>query len=556
MALSLRESLDHYLSLPAIPIAEAYAHVLAWKGTILGRQQRLRTLRTDPRHADTFKEWERLTGELSTLAFSRPYPEDRDVWIARFRELTAKRAQTEARLATAQAEIKSLPPATPAQVAAALPADAALIDLLEFNRRVPARGKPGEWDEQRCLTAFVLRPGKPVERFELGPIEPIAKSVDAWLKENEDQDKIDIAESEKLAQPGDSKEEMNKQRERVTNKNTPPHLARLAVHGKLLRSTVWEPLDPALSQVKTVLISPDGVLCRFPIAALPGKAPGAFLIEDDLTLTLLPTPALLATAQAPPKGKGLYGIGGVDYGGSPGLRDAPVDRGGPFSFGPLDGTKKEMQRVHEIFKERFPDEAAAVFNGPGATEATFRREAPRARWIHLATHGYYAADAQVRALGPTHKLISVSFHPGLLTGVAFAGVNTPSTAREDDALLSSLEVASMDLSGVELAALSACKTGQGKATSGEGVLGLQRAFQAAGARSVLATLWSVDDTGTYLLMARFYDNLWGRKMTKAAALREAQIWLIRSGRQEANGPIGYMQRPQVWSAVVLSGEPK
>jgi CHAT domain-containing protein len=85
---------------------------------------------------------------------------------------------------------------------------------------------------------------------------------------------------------------------------------------------------------------------------------------------------------------------------------------------------------------------------------------------------------------------------------------------------------------VQLATLSACETGLGETAGGEGLLGMQRAFQTAGAKTVLASLWKVPDKATQTLMARFYDNLWNKKLTKLESLREAQRWLLREGAKQ------------------------
>jgi CHAT domain-containing protein len=110
-------------------------------------------------------------------------------------------------------------------------------------------------------------------------------------------------------------------------------------------------------------------------------------------------------------------------------------------------------------------------------------------------------------------------------------------------------MAELDLRGVELAVLSACETGLGVKSGGEGLLGLQRAFQIAGARGVVASLWSVPDEATRALMERFYANLWRKKMGRLEALREAQLWLLnKDAKGKRRAP------PSSWAAFVLSGD--
>ena len=91
------------------------------------------------------------------------------------------------------------------------------------------------------------------------------------------------------------------------------------------------------------------------------------------------------------------------------------------------------------------------------------------------------------------------------------------------------------------------------ALAGEGLLGLQRAFQGAGARSVAASLWKVDDEFTQKLMTRFYAAAWDTKkpVSRAEALRQAQLALIREG--DKDGPPRRLA-PYFWAAFVLSGD--
>ena len=190
------------------------------------------------------------------------------------------------------------------------------------------------------------------------------------------------------------------------------------------------------------------------------------------------------------------------------------------------------------------------------------------RFVHLATHGFFASPSEKSALDVAQRatLLRDGFrlrveatgrHPGLLSGVVFAGVNRPDR-RPEDTILTALEAGELDLSKVELVVLSACDTGRGQVAGGEGVLGLQCAFQLAGARSVVASLWSVPDEETHQLMREFYRRVWSDKpLAKAEALRQAQLWMLDNwkprGGLMSEGPKG-PPPPYVWAAFVLSGD--
>jgi CHAT domain-containing protein len=104
----------------------------------------------------------------------------------------------------------------------------------------------------------------------------------------------------------------------------------------------------------------------------------------------------------------------------------------------------------------------------------------------------------------------------------FAGANRPPSQDRDDGIFTALEAQAQDLGGVELMVLSACESSLGADTNREGLLGLQRAFHVAGVRSLISSLWPVNDGATSVLMEEFYANLWQRKQRPPEALRLAQ----------------------------------
>ena len=234
----------------------------------------------------------------------------------------------------------------------------------------------------------------------------------------------------------------------------------------------------------------------------------------------------------------------------------------------LPGTKGELLAIEDAFARAIPKGKLSILRDAQATEAEFRKLAPQFEYLHVATHGFFAPKEVKSALqsgGKDDRMLGqndpmprfLGHHPGLLCGLVLAGANKPKD--EDDGVLTALEVAELDLSRVELAVLSACETGLGDTAGGEGVLGLQRAFQIAGARTTVTSLWKVDDDATRKLMERFYDNYWKKNMGTLESLREAQLWLLQEGPKRGIVRADEMEGdrrspPYYWAAFVLSGD--
>jgi CHAT domain-containing protein len=179
--------------------------------------------------------------------------------------------------------------------------------------------------------------------------------------------------------------------------------------------------------------------------------------------------------------------------------------------------------------------------------------------LHLATHGFFlngdcaAAPSGTRGVGGLSSggPRRPSGNPLLRSGLALAGANRRSLAgpSEDDGILTAEEVASLDLSGVEWAVLSACDTGVGEIHAGEGVFGLRRAFQVAGARTVVMSLWSVDDQATRAWMKALYEGRFQRRLSTADAVHQASLSVLRDRRAK-----GLSTHPFFWAAFVAAGD--
>jgi CHAT domain-containing protein len=559
---TVRYHLDSFLSFSVeaeASASDAYSHVLAWKGAVLAARAYVHGLRGDQEVEKLFQDYLSASTRLATAAMAVPAPEARQRWREQLQELTEEQERLELALSARSEEFlhrRSAARLTPSELQAVLPPDAALLDLLVYSHSRPAKEKKGGWDRQWRIVAFVLRPKQPLAMIDLGPLKPVTQALHAWRKS-------------------------------VLAK----HFASEAVCREL-RTLLWAKLEKPLEGAHTILISPDGVLGTVPWAALPGAKPQTFLLEER-AVAVVPAPQLLppllAGAGNVPARDSLLLVGDVAYGGSAGRADdlvlasrspATDSRDGErWAWRRLEHSLDEINGIGRRFRIRFPSGALtelsnAEVGGKPATESAFRQQAQAHRWLHVVTHGYFAPPDVVSALTPPKEDPDrfgmfgqkgvAGWHPGLLSGLALAGANTPPEKRaegEDDGILTATEVAGLDLRGVEMAVLSACDTGLGEVAGGEGVLGLQRAFQVAGARTTVTSLWKVPDRATKELMIKFYDNLWNKKLPKLEALRQAQLWMLRDeGKLRAFDPDAKDQPetdrlpPYYWAAFLLSGD--
>lgn len=214
---------------------------------------------------------------------------------------------------------------------------------------------------------------------------------------------------------------------------------------------------------------------------------------------------------------------------------------GDSIFHDLQGTKEEILKIENILKDN--KWQVTPYMGKNGTEESFldmNGKAPRL--LHLATHGFYYTP---------NKAEDVDYLKGYtdamsLSGLVMSGGNAAWLGKQLPkgvlgGILTANDIARLDLSNTDMVVLSACQTGQGKATS-EGLYGLQRAFKKAGVGTIVMSLWSVSDKITSEFMTTFYERLADKKnaWNKRKAFEEAKE-IIRQRHPD----------PYYWAAFVM-----
>ena len=368
----------------------------------------------------------------------------------------------------------------------------------------------------------------------------------------------------------------------------------------------WKPLEPALGEAKRVYVAPDGVLNQISFAVI-ASADGRLLAdryelrmvnstadllrsapqsstttavlignpkfnlpEDELQRSLAelnrPLPktevaktdlpkadpsktdpsktdqVIVASANGPNSSWSSHRLRGL-------VRSAPdADCTESGAVPALPGTQAEVKDIYSMLLRNGWSADPPYTDSHALEEVVKRVHHPRV--LHIATHGFFLDDENTQA-GPKNLTGAATEDPMLSSGLLFAGATRSvcglaPAANADDGILTAYEASMLDLEGTELVVLSACNTGLGTNRSGEGVFGLRRAFQEAGADSVLMSMWQVPDEETKRLMALFYEN-WLAGKNKHEALRMAQRQLRDELKAEGH------DSPFYWGAFVLVG---
>jgi CHAT domain-containing protein/Tfp pilus assembly protein PilF len=419
----------------------------------------------------------------------------------------------------------------PSQLAKALPVEAVLVEFQRY-RTFDGRQKPEQrWGPPRYLALVLTREGTP-RAIDLGPAAPL----DALIARA-----LEASQAPASQRPSGSDPT------------------------QLWRQVGSQMFTPALLQLlgnaQEWILAPDGELSRVPYAVLPSPRDPQRLLADAVALRLITSGRSLVPQPAPPSPPAASRplvLADPDYGPAP---------QGTTAWRPLPASRKEGEVIHEFLNATYYQQAEAT---------TGRLTAARGpRVLHVASHGYYAgAPSQplpVLAVPLAADGWSRSAFAGLPaarddamlnSAIVLAGANRhlrpeakspgpsalPAPGRDDDGYLTAKEAAQLQLAGTELVVLSACDTAAGSRQSGEGLYGLQRALNVAGARTSLVSLWKVDDEATAGFMQRYY-----RQLKQGKGRREALLAVQQEFRTKP--PLAEWSDIRFWGAWQLVGDP-
>jgi CHAT domain-containing protein len=476
--------------------------------TVAGMAAVLRA-RADPADQQLLDQQQKTSVELATLALNGPQKQSPDRYAANLRELTERKEKLESAISEHNSSFRELwRPVTLESVQAALPADAA---LLEFTTYRPFDFRTGIDAEQlgspHYAVYIVRREGAPIG-LDLGEASQIDASV-SRLREMLRDPRRDVASA-----------------------------------SRDLFTRIMKPVEPELSHVRRLLISPDGELDLLPFESLLDRD-GRYLFQRYF-VTYLSTGRDLLRMQLARASRSEPVIVADPVFGEPRetraaatalLKATTAPRRSVTTakdlrdvyFAPLTNTAVEARNI----KSMFPS-AALLVRSQASKAALEELSAPQI--LHIATHGFFLEDENPKAPGSPESAL-------LRAGLALSGANVEKGGRRDG-ILTALEASGLDLWGTKLVTLSACDTGLGAIKTGEGVYGLRRAFFLAGAETLVMSLWPVSDFVTREMMKDYYSGL-KAGLGRGDALHEAQLRMLNRPNR---------RHPFYWAGFIQAGD--
>lgn len=327
----------------------------------------------------------------------------------------------------------------------------------------------------------------------------------------------------------------------------------IEVHNDLTYNYIWKPLLPYINDAKTIYFSPTSFLNHLPIEYV---SDGNTRVCD--TWNLIRVSSTREIIERNPHDRKNHAIlfGGLDFDLN---KDDMIEESRKYSIKRdhinrstdsddvlrdkikyLPCSLTEVNDIAALFSD-----TPTIISGKAGTEESFKAlNGTTADILHIATHSFYPPDKDLK-LSTDNDEFSRGEKAMSSSGLLFSGakntlerVSLPEEV--EDGIVTARELSNLNLSNVDLAVVSACSSGTGEMTS-EGIYGLQRGFKLAGVKSLIMSLWKVDDAATCMLMTEFYKH-YLKGETKRESLQAAQAALRKSDE---------FSEPMYWAGIIL-----
>ena len=537
----------------------ALTTILQRKGRILdvltNSLQILRQRTNDSETQQLLTDYYNFRNEYSKLVFDQSQetesPNNHDDKLS---DLDRETKQLEDKLSRRSAEFRNFSEdITLEKIQKLIPQDSALVELVRyqtFNAQAPVRKK---WGEFR-YAAYILHSKEEPQVIDLGEAEPIDKAVDEFRR--------NLCANSKGNKDADFCIQGN--------------FAKLKASSRQLEQLVMQPVRELLGETKNILLSPDSKLNLVPFEALVDENK-QYLVENynftyltsgrdlirlqhkspskELPLIVAdPSYNEKASVSAANNEQSLAKIGNNSednlIGGSLSIRSLEKisQLFKPDAFPRLEATEKEAQEISSILN--LSTERVKLQN---QANETLLKQVQSPHILHIATHGFFLDKSIETQFNVASN--RMNDNPLLRSGLALAGVTVTSrfgeVQPENDGIFTAYEATFLDLVGTKLVVLSACDTGVGDISTGEGIYGLRRALVIAGSESQLISLWKVSDEGTKDLMVAYYEQL-KQGAGRTNALHEIQRKMLR-GKLRGDNEKSY-EHPYYWASFIPSGD--
>lgn len=492
----------------------AFTTVLRRKGRILevlaGREKEIQNYSESQRIETELAETQR---ELSNLTYSRASLTETE-FNQRYEDLTKQISTLEGLISLHAGPYQAtIPNLSTNDIQSILPSNSVLIEFIRYQPIESLNSRSADFGNYSSTTfgklhyaAYLLDSEGNIYGYDLGPaseIEPLIADFQVGLRNQN----LNVSQLQEAA-------------ERLT--------------GKILN-----PLRSHLENIEHLLISPDGALNLIPFEALMLE-PERYLVQDH-QISYLTSGRDLLRLQSSSEPETLPLLVADPVFGRPGAREndsaADTIRFSDITsrnFPSLTNTSSEIETIADLLN--LPENR--ILQGYEATEAAIK-QVNQPRILHVATHGFFTSTPSVTSTADLDE------NPLLRSGLVLAGVQTGNSGSDqEDGILTALETSSLNLLGTQLVVFSACETGIGKVSEGEGLYGLRRALVSAGSESQLMSLWQVRDDTTKDLMVSYYERL-RRGEGRSEALRNTQLEMLR---QESTS------HPYYWAPFTISGD--